>query len=390
MASANYFVTRAPVNPLERKGFSRGWEKSAETIVLLTDRKDRSRALAESIAAVADCYVVGADEPVLCFRPALGVIVDATLKCPNVRRTLGMFSSIPGGRITPQIVLMRTTCNTALREAHRLGATACLSELAEPKVVVGALFRQITPEMSMTDLLVQRSAVRTCNLLAGMFDAAQSGTLDCAKIDDGIDPVVNALREGGIRQWLDIVQAHDNTTLRHCLLVAGLTAHFALHLGLPAKDRTRLVRASLVHDVGKATIPLAILNKPGPLNEAEMSVMRTHTTAGHAILLASGVDDPITLAATRHHHEMLDGTGYPDGLKGDAIGDHVRLLTICDICAALIEQRPYRASMPQAEALGIMTKMAGHKIEKALIDSFVASLAENRVSERSFIKSRAV
>ncbi|WP_238183315.1 HD-GYP domain-containing protein, partial [Methylobacterium trifolii] len=133
--------------------------------------------------------------------------------------------------------------------------------------------------------------------------------------------------------------------------------------------------AALVHDVGKARIPLAILNKPGPLDAAEMAVMRTHAAVGHDILFASGMRDPVALPATRHHHEMLDGSGYPDRLSGDRIDDPIRLLTICDIYAALTERRPYRPAMPQAEALRVLRGMsAAAKLEPALVEAFAASL----------------
>nr|WP_254803857.1 HD domain-containing phosphohydrolase [Methylobacterium sp.]USU34636.1 HD domain-containing protein [Methylobacterium sp.] len=261
-----------------------------------------------------------------------------------------------------------------------MGATACFSEMTEAGTIVTALFQQIDPGKTMVDRLVEHSVARTGMLLADMLGTARSGVIDANGIEGGIDPVVDAMRDGGLRRWLDVVAAHDDFTLRHCLLVAGLAAHLALHLGLSAKDRATLVRAGLVHDVGKASIPLAILNKPGPLDPDEMATMRTHPAAGHAILLASGMSDPTTLAATRHHHEMLDGSGYPDGLSGEQIGDAVRLLTICDIGAALIEQRPYRLPMPQADALVVLRKMALRGLDPALVEVFAASVAGVDVS----------
>lgn len=256
-----------------------------------------------------------------------------------------------------------------------MGATACFSELTEAGVVVTALFQQIDPDKTMVDRLVEHSVARTSILLADMFTMARSGIVDPNGIEEGIDPVVDAIRDGGLRRWLEVVAAHDDFTLRHCLLVAGLAAHLALHLRFSARDRATLVRAGLVHDVGKACIPIEILNKPGPLEPREVAIVRTHPTAGESILLASGIKDPIMLAATRHHHEMLDGSGYPDGLSGEQIGDAIRLLTICDISAALIEKRPYRQPMSQADALVILRKMAGRGLDAALVEAFATSIA---------------
>ena len=159
-----------------------------------------------------------------------------------------------------------------------------------------------------------------------------------------------------------------------CLLVSGTVAAFALSLGLSQTDRQLLTRAALVHDVGKSRIPHAILNKPGRLDDDERAVMQTHAPIGHEILSASGGCDPITLAVTRHHHEMLDGSGYPDGLAGDAIGNMVRLLTICDIYAALTERRPYKEPMPMADAMAILTAMDG-RLEARLVQSFGEAMA---------------
>ncbi|MET0527269.1 MAG: HD domain-containing phosphohydrolase, partial [Microvirga sp.] len=89
------------------------------------------------------------------------------------------------------------------------------------------------------------------------------------------------------------------------------------------------------------------------------------------------------LAATRHHHEMLDGSGYPDGLRQDEISDMVRLLTVCDIYAALTERRPYRSAMPQIKALDILRSMTPIRLETAIVEAFAASLADTAASKSS-------
>lgn len=348
---------------------------SRASVILLTDRQDRSRALADAARSVSACQVVGVGEPLFCFGPAIGVIADIDLDRPGAKQSLKTLVDVRQQPRVPLVVLSRSSGDAALRLATRLGATACFSEMTDAGIIVAALFQLIDPGKTMADHLVEHSVSRTGMLLADMLGAARSGVIDPNGIEDGIDPVVDAMRDGGLRRWLDVVAAHDDFTLRHCLLVAGLAAHLALHLGFSAKDRATLVRAGLVHDVGKASIPLAILNKPGPLDPDEMATIRTHPVAGHAILLASGMSDATTLAATRHHHEMLDGSGYPDGLSGEQIGDAVRLLTICDIGAALIERRPYRLPMSQADALVVMRKMAGHGLDPVLVDAFAASVA---------------
>ena len=125
----------------------------------------------------------------------------------------------------------------------------------------------------------------------------------------------------------------------------------------------------MLHDVGKAKIPLAILNKPGRLTDEELSVMRTHAAAGYELLRQQGQYGADVLEVVLRHHELLDGSGYPDGLAGPQINDLVRLVTICDIYAALIERRPYKPPMPPARAFNILQEM-GQKLEGALVHAF--------------------
>ncbi|WP_053080242.1 MULTISPECIES: HD-GYP domain-containing protein [Methylobacterium] len=138
-----------------------------------------------------------------------------------------------------------------------------------------------------------------------------------------------------------MVWRFDDATHQHCLLVAGLAAGFSLHLGLRRDDCRRLTEAALLHDVGKSRIPLAILNKPARLDGGELAAMRAHPVLGHELLRDAAYDEAL-LAVVRSHHELLDGSGYPDGLRGDEIPDMVRIVTICDIFGELIECRPYK------------------------------------------------
>ena len=153
-----------------------------------------------------------------------------------------------------------------------------------------------------------------------------------------------------MREWLTTVGCHHTGSYRHCLFVTGFAVAFAQHLGMREDDQRRLARAALLHDVGKAFIPVAILDKPGPLTLEEMEEMRQHPRRGYDALAAQGGFPPEMLDVVLHHHEFLDGTGYPDGLNGKQISDIVRLTTIVDIYAALVEKRAYRLQFTHARA----------------------------------------
>src|SRR3569832_189480 len=127
--------------------------------------------------------------------------------------------------------------------------------------------------------------------------------------------------------------------------------------------------AALFHDIGKAKIPLNILDKRGRLDGRKHTLVETHPQSGYDALKDNpGVNAEI-LDAVRHHHEFLDGSGYPDALCAESIPDLTRMLTISDIFVALIEYRSYKPAMARDKAYGILQGMAG-KLEKPLVGAF--------------------
>jgi putative nucleotidyltransferase with HDIG domain len=181
--------------------------------------------------------------------------------------------------------------------------------------------------------------------------------------------ILRAIKQTSLREWLTAVGRHHTDSYRHCLFVTGFAVAFAQHLGMREDDQRRLTRAALLHDVGKAFIPVAILDKRGKLTDEETRVMRMHPRLGYDALAAEGGFPPEMMDVILHHHEFLDGTGYPNGLRGNKISDIVRLTTIVDIHTALVEQRPYRLAFTHAKAFAIMEDMSG-KLDPHLLQAF--------------------
>jgi len=142
-----------------------------------------------------------------------------------------------------------------------------------------------------------------------------------------------------------------------------------LDIGFASPDVKRLGMAATLHDVGKAHIPRSVLDKPGCLDRGEEEIMRRHPAIGYELLKDIPGIGPEILNGVRHHHEYLDGSGYPDALMAPQISDLVRLLTISDIFAALIESRPYRPIMSRQNAYKILCGMDG-KLERSLVKAF--------------------
>lgn len=164
----------------------------------------------------------------------------------------------------------------------------------------------------------------------------------------------------------------DDETGHHAERVGALAGALAEGLGMDSADRDVLERAAPLHDVGKIGIPDHILRKPGPLSRQEMELMRTHTTIGAEILEGSRVR---LLRAAReialHHHERWDGTGYPHGLRGEAIPLPARIVAVADVFDSLSHDRPYRKALSSESTLAHLTDCRGSLYDPQIIDALL-------------------
>lgn len=167
-----------------------------------------------------------------------------------------------------------------------------------------------------------------------------------------------------IAQLVERMRSHDADLHAHSILVSGLSLTFAAHLGFSVRDQRWIERAALLHDVGKLHIDASILQKPTTLNEQEWAIMRTHPTLGRLILKNEGIADSVVLDVAQNHHERLDGTGYPTGLRGKQVSEVVRLITLCDVYAAMTETRGYGVPYTWQAAL---ERMAGKRTRLDLV-----------------------
>jgi putative nucleotidyltransferase with HDIG domain len=206
--------------------------------------------------------------------------------------------------------------------------------------------------------------------LQDVFSSACLGkSLDPAIISAASRPLIRQIEKEGLASWIDTVRKHHSQTYQHSLLVTGTAVAFGQHLGLSHTDRERLSFAGMLHDIGKARIPLAILEKPGPLDEEETAIMRQHPRFGlDALQSVSGIH-PEMADVVIHHHEYLDGSGYPHGLRGNEISDLVRMITIADVFAALIDRRSYKPTLPSAAAYQVLCQSVP-KLDEDLVREF--------------------
>ena len=183
---------------------------------------------------------------------------------------------------------------------------------------------------------------------------------------------VNRVYVGAIEALAHAVDAKDEVTHDHTRRVQDRAVHLARAMGVEDEGEIQAIKAaSLLHDVGKLAIPEHILNKPGRLTPAEYEIMKRHAPIGADILSVIGF--PFAVAPiVRHHHENWDGTGYPDGLAGEAIPVGSRILAVVDCFDALTSDRPYRPKMEDREALQILSDRRGTMYDPRVVDTFFA------------------
>jgi putative nucleotidyltransferase with HDIG domain len=350
-------------------------------VLIVTDRPDEAEPLARSIRMVVDCTLMS-PRGTLPQGPVAAVVLDV-----DARTTLP--GSGPLARLlasdAPLLFLGRAQDAAEAARARALGARAVVPATLSRTAVVATLLKLIdlggTRRPSTSRVRAVARAAEAGRVVTGILDdAAADRPVSADAVDAGTEIVVEAIEDAGIRAWLEVVWAHDDHLYQHALSVTGYAAAFAGALGFPAADRLRLAKAALLHDLGKTKIPRSILNKPGRLDAMETTIMRAHPVIGARILEGQPGFDADMIDVVRHHHEMLDGSGYPDGLMGSQITDLVRLVTICDIYSALTERRPYRAPMAGHAAYAHLEGMAG-KVDMALLRAY------RPVSERAAVPS---
>jgi putative nucleotidyltransferase with HDIG domain len=171
------------------------------------------------------------------------------------------------------------------------------------------------------------------------------------------------------------LDARDKYTAGHSAAVAVYAREIARELGLSAEDQDRIHLTGLVHDIGKVGLPPGILEKPGALTPEERSTMEQHSVIGERIL--SRVEDYAQDIAVvvRHHHERVDGCGYPDRLRGGEIPLMARIIAVADAYDAMTSARPYRDAMPRGVALARLLEGAGSQFDESAVGAFQRVLA---------------
>ncbi len=231
--------------------------------------------------------------------------------------------------------------------------------------------RPLSEELKQAAAVCQRGR----QAVVAMFNEARMGrTVDaegCLPLVEDIAQSVH--RNPGALVSLARLKSRDDYSYMHSVAVCALMVSLATRLGLDEQACREAGAAGLLHDIGKALMPLDILNKPGKLTDEEFRVIRGHPESGHTLLLEGKGATEATLDVVLHHHERMDGTGYPKRLEGSQISLLARMGAVCDVYDAITSNRPYKAGWDPAESVARMASWKGH-FDPAVFAAFVQSL----------------
>lgn len=227
------------------------------------------------------------------------------------------------------------------------------------------------------------------NTVESLFRDAQLGrNLDAQRIDTAVRSVHESLdRNPGALLSLVRIKRADEYTYMHSVAVSALMAQLAKTLGMDDAAQHQAATAGLLHDIGKVGVPNEILNKPGRLTEDEFTAVRNHPRNGYELLARGGEFDDVALDVCLHHHERIDGRGYPDRLKGDEITLFAKMGAICDIYDAISSNRPYKSAWTPFESLRQMASWGKGHLDHEIFRAFVQSIGVYPVGSIVKLKS---
>ena len=250
---------------------------------------------------------------------------------------------------------------------------------------VGLVRQQVEPvppsasgAVAMKDELARagRICAQSKEAVASMFREARMGNaVDGEGARRVVQEITDSLnRNGSALISLARLKTADDYTYLHSVAVCAMMLALARQLGLDEENIRAAGIAGLLHDMGKALLPMHLLNKPGKLTAAEFEIVKSHPQRGHRLLSKDGTATDMTLDVCLHHHEKIDGSGYPEGLKGDAISLYAKMGAVCDVYDAITSNRPYKAGWDPAESMRMMGQWVGVHFESTVFQAFVKSL----------------
>lgn len=340
-------------------------------LLVLTDSPLKSKAILAQLGAGFDIDCIS-PEQMKDRTPNENILVDVSLTNDGLFLELRNWLATKDSSQNLIFLVDQKSAIDSIRSSE-LGATSIYVRPLDRTAIFTALlgdFDSLLLDASVPPIRSYPAMAPALDALENIFAAARFGAgLDLSSIHQANEVIVDRVRSHGLESWLDVVRRHHSQTYQHSLIVVGVTAAFCRRLGFSSGDHAKLTLGALFHDLGKVHVPVGILEKPAALDAKETIVMRQHPQLGFESLRNATEVGSDILEIVQHHHELLDGSGYPDNLSSSRIRDAVRIVTICDIFGAMIENRSYRKAMSTEAAFAEMRAMGG-KLDADLMREF--------------------
>ena len=242
---------------------------------------------------------------------------------------------------------------------------------------MAATERQVAP-VSMSDELARATMIcaRSKQAVDSMFNEARMGqAINTAGAQRMVEEISDSIaRNPGALISLARIKTADDYTYMHSVAVCALMISLGKQLKVDPNLSRSLGMAGLLHDLGKAAMPMEVLNKPGKLTDAEFGIIKSHPQMGYEMLLGGDSVVALTLDVCLHHHEKMDGSGYPKNLKAQEISLYAKMGAVCDVYDAITSNRPYKAGWDPAESLKKMAEWTHGHFDPTVFQAFVKSL----------------
>ena len=250
--------------------------------------------------------------------------------------------------------------------------TATAPELAAEAPPPATVPSSMNEELARAALLVKKSRAAVLSLFS---EARMGKTMNTEQCTELVGEITESVwRNPGALVSLARLKTHDDYSYMHSVAVCALMVSLARQLGQSEAQAREAGMAGLLHDMGKALMPLDVLNKPGKLTDAEYTLIKTHPERGHELLLG-GSAGATALDVCLHHHERPDGKGYPHGLSGAALSLQARMGGVCDVYDAITSNRPYKAGWDPGESIARMAEWTQQgQFDPKVVHAFVSSL----------------
>ncbi len=345
---------------------STGKRRAGRSRICVVDANARFRAeVRDALTSVYEVQELSEQGPALdaiSLVPPAAIILDENVIPNGGLALLREIGCVPELRKVPLICTAPHERSVFLADAKGLGVRTTLIKPFRRHVLLQALSGEINDRVERSWLRIEpiqqaalRRTTRVFNELADLISEGRPLRYDT--VSAACEPLVEAVMAGNFQDMLEGVRQHDNYTYVHSFRVATFLSAFGQAIGIGRSDLLILATGGLIHDVGKLAVPWDILNESSRLTDRQLAIVRSHVNRTREFLRNSPGIPKGAVTIAEQHHEKLDGSGYPLGLKADQLNELARMATIIDIFSAMTDRRIYKEAMAPEQALFTMTQM---------------------------------